>query len=67
PNDKSFDLQSILNQFSGGKTEGLNINSIFDKFKAGLDKDGDGDVDLDDMKQMFSGSSSILDKIKGAF
>src|ERR1700712_2972734 len=25
PNDKSFDLQSMLNQFSGGKTSGIDL------------------------------------------
>lgn len=49
PNDKSFDLQSILSQLGGG-----NLQSIIGKVTGGkLDKDGDGDVDLKDIKGMF--------------
>lgn len=49
PNDKSFDLQSILSQLGGG-----NLQNILSKFTGGkLDKDGDGDVDLKDIKGMF--------------
>ena len=71
PNDKSFDLQSMLNQFSGGKTAGLDVGGIMNKFKSGLDKDGDGDVDLSDLTSMFGnsagGGDSMLDKVKGMF
>ena len=67
PNDKSFDLQDIFNQLSGGKTSGLNMGSILSKFKGGLDKDADGDVDLDDLKSLFGGGGGIMDKVKGMF
>ena len=67
PNDSSFDLQDMMNQFSGGKTSGMNVGALLGKFKSGLDKDGDGDVDLNDLKNMFSGGGSFTDKIKGMF
>ncbi len=57
PNDKGFDLQDMLNQFSGGKTAGLDIGGLLSKFK-GLDRDGDGDVDLNDLAGMFTGGGS---------
>jgi hypothetical protein len=67
PADKSFDLQKIFNEVSGGKTAGLNVQGMLNKFKTGMDKDGDGDVDLQDLKAFFSGSGGVADKIKGLF
>jgi hypothetical protein len=67
PNDSSFNIQDIFNQFSGGKTSGMDVGGILNKFKAGLDKDGDGDVDLNDLTAMFSGSGGLMDKVKGMF
>jgi len=67
PADDRFDAQNIFNQLSGGKTSGLNIGGLLNKFKGGLDKDGDGDVDLQDIQSMFSGGGGILDKVKGMF
>ncbi|MEJ7680495.1 MAG: hypothetical protein WKG06_22115 [Segetibacter sp.] len=46
PSDKSFDMQQMFDQFSGGATSKFNIASMFSKVKSGLDKDGDGDVDF---------------------
>ncbi len=53
PNDSSFDLQSIFNELSGGKTSGSNLSGMMGKLKGMLDKDGDGDVDLQDAMKMF--------------
>jgi hypothetical protein len=68
PADKSFDIQDIFNQLSGGKTSGFNVQNLLNRFGAGnLDKDGDGDVDLKDLKAMFTGdgASGFLDTAKG--
>jgi hypothetical protein len=66
PNDNSFNIQDIFNKLSGGKTSGLNVQAMINKFG---DKDGDGDVDLQDLKSMFSGGSgsNLADKAKGFF
>ncbi|WP_126969768.1 DUF937 domain-containing protein [Gynurincola endophyticus] len=62
PNDNSFNIQDILSQFSGGG--GNLLNGL-------LDKDKDGDVDLNDITKMIGGSSNggdnLLDKMKGLF
>lgn len=67
PADKSFDLQKIFNEVSEGKTNGLNVQAMMSKFKTGLDKDGDGDVDMQDLKAFFAGSGGMVDKVKGLF
>lgn len=58
PNDQSFGLQDILGSLTGGGAAAAGnggiqntINSIGSKF--GLDKDGDGDVDLNDVTKLF--------------
>jgi uncharacterized protein YidB (DUF937 family) len=67
PSDSSFNIQNIFNEASGGKTIGMNVQAMMNKFKTGMDKDGDGDVDLQDLKSFFTGSGGVVDKIKGLF
>ena len=67
PADNSFDLQKIFNEVSGGKTQGLNVQEMLAKFKKSMDRDADGDVDLQDLKAFFTGSGGVVDKVKGLF
>lgn len=58
-NDSSFDIQSIFNSLSGGKTGGMDIGSMVSKFGGNaLDKNGDGKVDLSDLTAAFSGNNN---------
>lgn len=59
PNNNNFNIQGIFNQLSGGKTSGLDVSSLMTKFAgAGMDKDGDGDTDLQDLMAAFSGNGA---------
>jgi len=67
PADNSFDLQKIFNEVSEGKTKGLNVHGMLARFKTSMDRDADGDVDLQDLKAFFTGSGGVVDKVKGLF
>jgi hypothetical protein len=68
PNDKGFNIQDIFNKLTGGKTSGFNMEKAMNKFTGGkFDKDGDGDLDLQDLQSLFSGGGSITDKVKSLF
>lgn len=56
-NDSSFNIQSIFNSLSGGKTGGMDIGSLVSQFGgSALDKNHDGKVDLSDLTAAFSGA-----------
>ncbi|MGX5818409.1 hypothetical protein ACWKWU_09450 [Chitinophaga lutea] len=57
PSDNGFSLDGIFSSLTGGSTNGINLGSLLGKFAGGLDKDGDGDVDLQDMIGMISGGA----------
>ncbi len=68
PSDNSFNIQEIFNKLSGGKTGSLDLQGMLNRYTGGkLDKDKDGDVDLQDLKSMFSGPGGLIDKVKGMF
>ena len=68
PSDNGFNIQDIFNKLSGNKTSGFNMQEMLNKFSGGkLDKDADGDVDLNDLKSIFAGGGGIMDKVKGMF
>ncbi|MBC6489575.1 DUF937 domain-containing protein [Flavihumibacter stibioxidans] len=77
PADNGFSLDGLFGQLSGGRTQGMNIEAIAGKLAGGgMDKDGDGDVDLQDLMGIFTGGGnsgnsnqggSPLDALKGIF
>lgn len=67
PNDNGFNVQDIFNKLSGGKTSGMDMQAMLSKYKGKLDTDHDGDVDMQDLKGLFSGGGSVIDKVKGMF
>ncbi len=87
PNNNSFTLDGLVKGLSGGDAGGgsalggLNLQGMLQKaMSGGLDKDGDGDVDLQDVIGMVTGAASgagqqgngssaggIMDTIKGFF
>lgn len=54
PNDNGFSLDGIFSSLTGGSTQGINLGGLLGKFKGGLDKDKDGDVDMQDLVGMIS-------------
>lgn len=77
PGDNSFDLQSIFSSLTGGQTGGLDLQALLGRVtRVGLDKDGDGDTDLNDVINMVKGGASqqqqngeggMMDIVKGLF
>lgn len=76
PNDNSFNLKGIFNSLTGGKTDGLDLQNLLGKVtQGGLDKDGDGNTDINDIISMVKGGATeqqqggggMLDKVKGLF
>lgn len=70
PNDSSFNIQDLFNDFSGGQTAGFNVQSLLSKVQSGsLDLDGDGDTDLQDIMLLLSkgNGGGILNTLKGMF
>jgi uncharacterized protein YidB (DUF937 family) len=67
PSDSSFNIQKIFDEASSGKTIGMNVQTMMNKFKGSMDRDKDGDVDFQDLKAFFAGSGGVIDKVKGLF
>jgi len=68
PSDKSFSIQDIFSKLSGGKSDKVNFQDMLNRFDGGkLDHDRDGNVDMQDLKSMFSGDGGLVDKVKGFF
>lgn len=75
PSDNTIDLQSIFSSLTGGSSNGLDLQGLLGKVtQGGLDKDGDGDTDLNDVINMVKGGASqqaggggMIDMVKGLF
>jgi hypothetical protein len=75
PADNSIDLQSIFSSLTGGSSNGLDLQGLLGRVtQGGLDKDGDGDTDLNDVINMVKGGASqqsggggMMDLVKGLF
>ena len=78
PGDNSFDLQGIFSSLTVGKTGGLDLQGMLSRITqgGGLDRDGDGDTDLNDIINMVKGGAAeqqqkggggMMDIVKGLF
>ncbi|MCF1715122.1 DUF937 domain-containing protein [Flavihumibacter sp. RY-1] len=80
PSNNGFSLDGLFGQLSGGRTSGMNLEGLVGKLAGGgLDRDGDGDVDFQDLAGMFTGGGNAggnsggmaggnaLDALKGIF
>ncbi len=78
PSDNSIDLQGIFSSLTGGKTGGLDLQGLLGRVtQGGLDRDGDGDTDLNDIISMVKGGAAeqqqrgggggMMDIVKGLF
>lgn len=76
PNDKSVDINSVIQSLTGGQSAGTNFNDLASRFSnLGGDVDGDGDTDLQDIIASVSGGAKanqqansgngIMDMISG--
>ncbi len=74
PNESSIDINSVMQSLTGGQLNNTNFGDVYSRFnQGGLDRDGDGDVDLQDIigsvsnaaQSQQSGSSGIMDLISG--
>lgn len=54
PANGSFSLDGILNSLTGGSAQGINLQSVLGSLSGGLDKNGDGQVNLEDLKSLLS-------------
>ncbi|WP_143309840.1 hypothetical protein [Chitinophaga vietnamensis] len=54
PGNSNFSLGGILSSLTGGASSGFNLDGILGKLKGGLDQNGDGNVDLNDLKNVLS-------------
>jgi hypothetical protein len=52
--NSSFSLDGILNSLTGGSAQGINLQGILGGLTGGLDKNGDGQVNMDDLKSLLS-------------
>lgn len=56
----------IIYKLGGGRTSGMNLEGMVGKLAGGgLDRDGDGDVDFQDLAGMFTGGSNAGDNSGG--
>ena len=74
PGDHSLDIQGIFSSLTGGATNNVDLQGILGKLsQGGLDRDGDGDVDLNDVMNLVKGGASqqggggLMDMVKGLF
>lgn len=65
PNNSSFSLDGILNSLTGGSAQGLNLQSILGQLSGGLDKNGDGKVDLSDLTSLLSNGAQQQQQQQG--
>jgi hypothetical protein len=64
--NSGFSLDGLIGSLTGGQPGGANFSSLLSKFAGGLDQDGDGDVDLDDLSAFFSKGAQTNVNKKGS-